>query len=50
MTVDEMIEKLQEISAQGKGNYTITFDDGSCTVRSTYIIDELECVDMFPYD
>ena len=50
MTVDEMIKKLQEISAQGKGNYTITFDDVSYEVRGVYIIEEMECVDMTPYN
>lgn len=44
-----MIKHLQELSAQGKGDYIITFDGGEAIVRSTYVMDEDKCVDMFKY-
>ena len=33
----------------GKGDYIITFDGGEAVVRSTYVMDEDKCVDMFKY-
>lgn len=49
MTVEELAKQLQEIIAEGKGHYQITFDGGEALVRSTYVMDDEKCVDMCDY-